>query len=617
MQQRDVLSALDQTNNAPRDVLAALDQPQSERFVSEYVDTRLGGPDQLTPQPRLQPNPDRVQAWQRFLHNETQAHQYERLSDPDYPRQLQAVSELLALSSEPPRMSRPEAFSAGTTDVFTLGSADELAGFVAGPQAREAVRARMDQAQADRPVTNAAGGVLGGAGVAAATALSGGQNVTGSLAASAPLRTAAAVGAAEGGLYGFNSAEGNFVERLPGAAQGALFGGAMGPAVVKALGLASAAGRGVGQRLGILPNDQTADRLTRRAAEAADRSGVAEEIAQAPDALAGDDGSFLAERLGPNARSTSLGLAGAGGQAQEIAETAIEARMAGRPQRIADAMSAATDGNDALASLEMIDAARQSAKPLFNQADETIAPMSGNLVELIRRAERAGVSFADADRVAARNGESRVRLSTYAEDFGGLPTEARLGDLRALARAVEGEATRLVRNGENPGSLFNTARELRDVISAASPEYREAARIWRSSARDEAAFELGVQAFQPGARQTQTLRQFVTGGTTQSERRAFFAGVSDAMERRMASAPSSGNPGSRLDRRLIRQRLSLALGDDAADELISTIETEGRRARFESLANREVNSATAARLEGAERVARARSGGATRLFAHF
>jgi len=302
----------------------------------------------------------------------------------------------------------------------------------------------------------------------------------------------------------------------------------------------------------------------------------------------------------------------------------------GRPARVFAAFSpdqiaepGQLPARRAIDSLMGIDEVREVAKPLFNAADEVQGRVSPRMREIFHALNRAGVSFRNADEMAARSGEARVALSTFADDIDNLPDRIRLGDVRSLARATESEARRLNRAGEDAGELWNLARELRDQIGSQSPEYREAASMWRSAARDDEAFDLGAQIFRPGARTEQGMRRFAVGTkgpdrsspVTQSERRAFLAGVADAIERRTGNATAEGNTASRLNTGRIRDRLQRFLGEDAADELLGQIDIENRQARFERAVDPNIGSATALRESGRDLIRRAQAGPIRRFFA--
>jgi hypothetical protein len=480
--------------------------------------------------------------------------------------------------------------------------------------AAELERNRVDTMREETPVRAGAAEFMGAVPLGAVRTVSGGGQLV-NWGRNAPMRTAAATGATGGAVAG--AGEGvTPEERAVGGGIGGVIGAILGPATLQAIGLTGGA---VG---GIVNAVRGGASAPRRAAQVLERSGVANDIRANPDALsAGDAGDFVAERVGQRGRRAAAGVALTGGQAADVADDAIGRRAAGRAERVSEAASSATElaGGDgerrAVDALMGLDEVREAARPLFNQADEVTGRLTPRMREIIRNADRAGVNFRRADELAGRTGDARVQLSRFADDIDNLPDEVRLGDVRALARTMENEARRLNRAGEDAGELWNMARELRDSLGRQSPEYRQAAQMWRSAARDEEAFDIGARIFQPGARAERDLRRFVTGGATQSERRTFLAGIADAIERRTGNASADGNTASRLNTGRIRDRLRRFLGDDAAEELMQRIDIENRQARFETGANPNVGSQTALRQEGRDLIRRAGQGPVRRWLA--
>ncbi|MFK3971119.1 lytic transglycosylase [Pseudomonas sp. NPDC087358] len=147
-----------------------------------------------------------------------------------------------------PEVGAGEAFVRGVGDGTTFGLQDEiLAGLDAAVQPLISIpengsaastfgerydenvanqRALLKAGQEQNPIASAAGNLAGGVIPALAT---GGGSASASLAGT--IGKGAAVGAGYGGLYGFGSAEGDAIERLPEAATGAAIGGLLGGAV--------------------------------------------------------------------------------------------------------------------------------------------------------------------------------------------------------------------------------------------------------------------------------------------------------------------------------------------------------------------------------------------------
>jgi hypothetical protein len=478
---------------------------------------------------------------------------------------------------------------------------------------------RVDQMREDTPLRAMAAEVMGSVPLMMAR---GGAGAIQAFAQARPLVTAALAGGGFSAVAG--AGEGDTVgERAGNAGVYGTVGALLGPAATKALGLTSRIAGAVTRpfRGGAADAAGAGARgVNQGAVNLARRSGVAGEMAANPEALRGMAGTgedFIAERLGSQTQTTAQGLAGIAGAGRDTAEAAIGQRASGRADRMAQATAQATGlepGQRAIDPLMAIDELQSSAKPLFNQADQEMVRLTPNMRARIREASEAGGEglFRVADQLA-RTGPEGMRLSSYASDVDGLPEQIPLGAVRALARAIESEASGAARSTDarsalTPG-LQNIARELRDGLSRQSPTYREAAGIWSSTLRDDEALAIGERIFAPGVRGERDVQRFVTSGLSESERRHFFAGVASAMERRMDTTSSSGNAASALNRTMIRRRLNQFLGDDAAAEVMSRIDREMRQSSFEVSANRAVQSATAGRQASERHVQRANAGG--------
>lgn len=155
--------------------------------------------------------------------------------------------ELMAmLPKEAPKNNNMESFGRGFQDMTSFGLDDELRGFgrAAGTKirgderpftelydlGREEVRLEHAQAKEDNPNFYMGGQIVGGiaSSVAPAKALSSVEKLS-KYARSKPIRAAAAVGAVQGGVYGFNSGEGGAGERSKEAAVTGLGGAVAGP----------------------------------------------------------------------------------------------------------------------------------------------------------------------------------------------------------------------------------------------------------------------------------------------------------------------------------------------------------------------------------------------------
>lgn len=456
----------------------------------------------------------------------------------------------------------------------------------------------MEQRRDDAPIlsalTEATGGFLVGparaAGAAGMAALGGGASVAPAASrAEALARTGANVargagfGAAGGAAYGAGAADDG--ERVRGAQQGALIGGAVGAAAPIATAAGGAITRGIRQPRG----DQ-------QLIQAGQRAGLGPDTSQRLASARPDD--FVAEAIGGRARRVAQGVPGLSEDAAKVAGDAIADRQSRRFARLIRSVREVAQDDGTRASTRSVRAMREAAKPMFRQVDENVVQATPAIRENVRALRRAGVSFADADRLASLEGDARVRLSALADDAD-LPNDIRLGDIRALVRQAESNATREFRSGDPQlgRAMSNRARALRNSLKDVDPNFREASRLWHSAAQDEQALELGRDVFSGRAGAADDLQEFVGGGLSSTERQAFLEGVSQAIESRAAkAAEQGGNAASRFNPRYIRDRLRLVFGNDA-DQITGLLDELNSQASFENMALRGVNSATAGRNE--------------------
>ncbi|CAE7798829.1 unnamed protein product [Symbiodinium necroappetens] len=458
-------------------------------------------------------------------------------------------------------------------------------------QTGQDVRNTMLEAERDAaPIRSAlAEGIGGFAAAPARTAQAGVQAARGLSGLAQSVGKGAAVGAAGGATYGAGTAERG--EVMQGAQQGATIGGALGAAFP----LLTSAG-------GALARQIKTPRADQQVLGAARRAGIPDNL---DDALSrAREGDFVAEAVGGNARRVAQGVPGLSEDAAEIANRAIDERQAARFDRLMQGVRQVSGDDGTRAATVNINRLREEAAPLFRQVDENVISATPAIRQQVRDLRRAGVSFADADRLAALEGGGNVRLSALADDMD-LPDQVRLGDVRALIGAVESRASRAFGAGDGvEGRAFaNRARALRNALKEADPSFREASRLWHSAAQDDLALNLGRDVFSGRAGAASELEDFVEGGLSASERRAFMQGVTEAIESRAARASEQGgNAASRFNPRYIRDRLRLVFGEDA-DQVVGLLDQLNNQASFENMAMRSVNSATQGRAE-AERAAR-------------
>lgn len=151
---------------------------------------------------------------------------------------------------------------------------------------RERLRQAEEGAGTGTKALGFLGGLLGPGGA-------GGRFVLkGAITASRALR-GAGVGAAEGGLFGFGSAEGSPVERLPEAGKGAAGGGLLGAAIPAAGAVARGPGKTAAQKIGDTFGLTRVGRNTRRA-EARTGPNLADELGETAE-ISGRPSTIRAE----------------------------------------------------------------------------------------------------------------------------------------------------------------------------------------------------------------------------------------------------------------------------------------------------------------------------------
>jgi hypothetical protein len=258
-------------------------------------------------------------------------------------------------------------------------------------------RAQLKTGQEQNPIAAGIGGVVG----AVAPALfSGGASLLGAGAKTSLAATSAksaAIGAAQGGAYGFGSAEGDVVDRLPGAGEGALIGGVIGGAAPAAISALSGAARKVvpsrllpsegaqraidGPEPSPTPSDFTVDAAGTAQKAAPDAAPLADDVAAAD--LRGTAKSVVDASLATG-KATDQTLADLAATIQPQQKTIDAAQRLGinglTPAEISGNQTF-RDIEGALAALPGNDIAAQRAKnlgELSQKADDFIAQFGGS-----------------------------------------------------------------------------------------------------------------------------------------------------------------------------------------------------------------------------------------------
>ncbi|WP_146038665.1 hypothetical protein [Paracoccus sp. SY] len=458
----------------------------------------------------------------------------------------------------------------GAGQGLSFGAMDEVVGALHGltgpgsyaensAYARDVMRDDLARARDEHPVVAYGAEIAGGAAssIGAASAL--GMTGAGTLGAQA--RQGAALGAAEGAVYGGMSAEGGAAERAAGAAKGAGIGGLTGFAAPYAI---EGARRGfdtlVGGPVASMRSAPSQVRASRAVQTAVDRSGrsVDEIEAGIRNAhAAGQTGYAIADATGYSGQRMLAGAARTPGDGrQEIVEF-LTRRQDGQGRRIAGALDDALNAPRNPQNLPAVpggqapkdfrgatadavrdrltrarntvadaayEAARRDAGPVdvrnaLSVIDERIAPMQGSGIAgdgIDAKLTRYRSRLAAQPGGEAYPGASSVELS----DFNRI-----LGVKQDIADDI-GAAVRAGRNYE-ARTLMQLKDALDQALEGASGAYREANDGFARASRVIDQIDAGKAATSPRARVADTLGHY--RAQTPEGQAAFRAGYTDPL----------------------------------------------------------------------------------------
>lgn len=506
------------------------------------------------------------------------------------------------------------------------GAADELNAVTAAPlsalgltdngsayeKALDYQRARdrgFDAAHPKESIALQLGGGLA-SGVAAAPAAA---SVLGSLPSTASsLGGAIGLGAASGAADGFARGEG-----MQGRTEGGIIGGGIGAGV----GLvAPMIGKGMSSAYKAVAEAVNANRnlaplgLSRPAAEVLQRTleaegtlggrGAANIAAAGPDAMLADAGYGSRQLLDTVMQS--------GGPGASLAREAVENRANAAGHRITAALDQHLGAPVGLQSAE--EAIRAGSAPARGAAYDAAyslpvdyaSPAGQRLEALVRSRVPASVINRANGLMRIEGAQSRQILANMADD--GTVTFEQLPDVRQLdyiKRALDDVA----RAGDGAGALGgntaegraygNLARELRDTLAGAVPEYGTALRTAAEPIAARRALEFGSEMMSPSVSRDEVARML--SGMTPPELAQARAGIRSAIDEKVANVRavmSDPNVDARQAAQAIkdlssdaaRDKVRLAIGDQAAGDLFRDLDHAGRA--FELRAGVARNSAT-------------------------
>lgn len=443
----------------------------------------------------------------------------------------------------------------GAADGMSLGFSDEMSGalegglsFVQGDgylPAYQAERDRVRDGQAElrsqEPRAYLGGQVVGGV---APTALTMGAGAMPSAGAGLgrQVLAGAGLGALEGGLYGFGSGEGGLGPRAKDSATGALLGGAVGAGAPVAGALGKQAVRGY----------QGATRGSRIGGQVADAAGISPEAGRVVSRLIGEGNEDAMrgamQKAGPNAmladaapnvsgmldasmRSPAPGAA--------LARQRVDDRAGDAYYGVIDALTGGKQGprvppvaNQAARSK----AARGVVHPLYEKAYNTAidysAPEGRAIEEIVTRipGKKAKAAIdAATDRMIYDGLPNAQIMASIGDDgkvaFTEMPNVMQLDYIkRAFDEIAEDSKDAVTGRMSSDGAFASTiAKDLREAVKEAVPEYGEALNAAATDIRGRAAVRTGQGLLRP-----QTTVEDVAsavGDATEAELRAMREGV--------------------------------------------------------------------------------------------
>lgn len=533
-----------------------------------------------------------------------------------------------AFAERNPIASRAAAFLSGLP--FIGQGVDEALGAVGGAigpndsaTATQAIRSMIESVPEGQRTALQIGGGLTGAGLGLAAAgpavvAAAPQTVIGQTATAIP--AGAALGAAEGASQGFLSGE-TPAERAQNLRQqavvGGLLGGAIGGAtpvvtdVVRRAALPgvrrvqqSRAARDVARRLGLSPvtREAIAREAPLEAVETLRRAGDDAMIADITPGLA----NMVVQAQGPTGRAMRAIQQRANIAGQRLGATMddILGPVQG-PRQVARNIAQRT----APARQQAYDLAYSRA---IDYADETGLAIEGVLDRIPKRAIRKAVREAN-EAMQAEGIRNQQIFVTIAEDgtatFREAPNVQQLDFLKRGLNAVGEGIDDLGRPTAEARRAQMLARDLRDAIGDAVPEYLDAVQLGGDKIAEDNALRLGNRLLR--GRTTREEVAELAADLTQAEQTALRQGLRSEIDDTLANVTRALNDGEmeareaaklvrNLSSRANRDKLTIALGDDAGrllDEVDRAAQAIDTRANVQRGSATQPRQATAQAIE--------------------
>ena len=190
---------------------------------------------------------------------------------------------------------------------------------------------------------------------------------------------------------------------------------------------------------------------------------------------------------------------------------------------------------------------RQLAEPFYKRSNEIMVHSSdlwNEINTLMKRKDDVGRMIREA------YGDTRMEIPTLNEITGikgnlpskGLNGEVPINHLHALKLFVRQQLDKMPkpdRKGAEPfanldaGKLKNIMGKITNFLKDASPDYKEASKIWRSRSEFTEAFEVGVKASEKGSKHTGDMVRRELSEMSQPSRNAYRLGYASKMYQRV------------------------------------------------------------------------------------
>lgn len=490
------------------------------------------------------------------------------------------------------KISKFEGFTRGLKNMASFGLDDELRGFgrAVGSKIRgdersfgdlvgrgiDEIRGEYERSQEQQPGATLTGEI---AGAVVPAFLPGGQALSARVSSGGRMARVAKSGLAAGGAsaaYGFGSAEGNPLERLPNAAAYGAGGFTLGAAI-------PAVGIGAGKLSDLYKSSR------KPVEDKATQIVLRKLLKDNTDPQALDrvfrNGVGLIEEAGPSTRRLAEGVAQFPDKAAKVSEDYFESRLAGSTKRAKTAIkNNISKVDDFYGTIDDIfEKGQAKAAPLYEKAFKT-SVSSKNLDKILntpagKSALKQAVTKMQNDMTLA--GVPDKELSKLARELEIVGSGAKVSSglkLRTLdyvKRSLDDMIEGSQRAGEkdNARILVSLKKNLLTELDRASPAYSKARKTAGDYLSNANALEKGREFLKSDA--DTLLREFKDLGET--EKKMFRAGVSRAVRDQIDNTFDEGNYVRRiLGKEETRNKLKSVLGDGEYKELVKSLNAEDK-----------------------------------------